>query len=52
MLLFQNEYPWQVALVRAGSKQPFCGGTILSTQTILTAAHCEPSSVATIMYKF
>ena len=36
----KNEYPWQVALIRDGESSPFCGGTILSDDTVLTAAHC------------
>jgi len=36
----KNEYPWQVALVRTGSSSPFCGGSLLSDRTVLTAAHC------------
>jgi len=37
-----NEYPWQVALVnvRGNTNSPFCGGTLLSARTVLTAAHC------------
>ena len=37
----KNEYPWTVALVRNGQTKPFCGGTLLSSKTILTAAHCK-----------
>merc|ERR1719244_315914 len=37
----KNEYPWLVALVRVGSTKPFCGGTLLSSRTVLTAAHCR-----------
>ena len=37
----KNEYPWQVALIRDGESSPFCGGTILSDDTVLTAAHCR-----------
>jgi len=37
----KNEFPWQVGLVRPGSSQPFCGGTLLSSDTVLTAAHCK-----------
>merc|ERR1712142_1416386 len=36
----KNEYPWQVGLVENDLKAPFCGGVILTTKTILTAAHC------------
>ena len=38
----QNEYPWQVALLEqeAVSRRPHCGGTIISDDTILTAAQC------------
>jgi len=45
----KNELPWQVALVSPGSSYPFCGGVILDTNYIITAAHCvngrEPEDV-------
>jgi len=39
----KNEYPWQVAFIRTGSTRPFCGGTLISSNTVLTAAHCQTS---------
>jgi len=33
-------WPWQVALVNAGSDFQFCAGTLISPQWILTAGHC------------
>jgi trypsin len=39
----KNEYPWQVAFIRYGSSKPFCGGTLISSNTVLTAAHCKTS---------
>lgn len=32
------EWPWQVGLATAGSL--FCGGSLISNQYVLTAAHC------------
>merc|ERR1711962_229777 len=36
----KHSIPWQAALVSYGSKNPFCGGTIIDATHILTAAHC------------
>eukprot|EP00090_Calanus_glacialis_P022801 TRINITY_DN35120_c0_g1_i1.p1 TRINITY_DN35120_c0_g1~~TRINITY_DN35120_c0_g1_i1.p1 ORF type:complete len:289 (+),score=61.25 TRINITY_DN35120_c0_g1_i1:30-869(+) len=39
-----NQYPWQVALLSGQfSSRPFCGGSLLSSDTVLTAAHCVNS---------
>merc|ERR1712130_682893 len=43
----ENEYPWQVGLISSsGSRSPFCGGTLISSKEVLTAAHCTESGGA------
>ncbi|KAK2838752.1 hypothetical protein Q7C36_013566 [Tachysurus vachellii] len=39
-----GEIPWQVALVLRSTQQVFCGGSILSAQWVITAAHCIEDS--------
>jgi len=34
----RGQFPWQVALINDGSW--FCGGSLISSQWVLTAAHC------------
>lgn len=43
----ENEYPWQVGLIRtSGSRSPFCGGSLISSKEVLTAAHCTANGGA------
>jgi len=35
-----NAYPWMTAIVTASGESQFCGGTLIASQWVLTAAHC------------
>ena len=41
----KGEFPWQVGLKSPGSKRPWCGGTLISDQWVLSAAHCTQGSI-------
>ena len=43
-----DEYPWMVALTHPETGSQFCAGSLLSSTTVLTAAHCIASRHKTI----
>jgi secreted trypsin-like serine protease len=45
-----NEYPWQVGLTWSTTSRPFCGGSIASSKSIITAAHCIKGWESRTMY--
>jgi len=36
----QGEFPWQVSIRDKNDRKTFCGGTLINSWTVLTAAHC------------
>ncbi|XP_068231243.1 serine proteinase stubble-like isoform X2 [Palaemon carinicauda] len=45
-----HEYPWQVGLTSATSSTPYCGGSIISNEWILTASHCVDGDSESSVY--
>lgn len=43
-----NGYPWQVAILDKTSNIPWCGGSIISNQWVITAGHCIDRYCSTV----
>ena len=36
----KNKYPWIVALIYTANDEHFCGGTLVASKYVVSAAHC------------
>jgi len=43
------KWKWQVGLYQSGRNSPFCGGTIIASDWVVTAAHCVTNSRFDVM---
>ena len=46
----EHEYPWQIGLVGGSNGNIYCGGSIISSKWILTAAHCVDGLVLSLSW--
>ena len=44
----RGQYPWQVELSMRKSLRLLCGGSLITSKLVLTAAHCVPSDTAVL----
>lgn len=40
-----GDWPWQAQLSSRKSGSPFCGGTLVSPQWVVSASHCAKSTI-------